>query len=306
MVSPTPLIFTIVYALLINLAESTKRAPTKPSRSTFTYDELWDLENTFWKAFLYPANKVQIEGNASTIFASDVQGRVDITRTFDGDELNREYIFGLFADPTAVSLVGIPVDYSITQFAANDNTASATTVVTFNATTFGVQIPVTIDTWIAFDEDGKITQYDATFRWFAYLLDYLLGATATKYNTTAAGAEAIITEILAQDICKTHDTYCTGANQQYPTGNVTCYEFLTTKIRFGASYELGRNTLLCREVHDHMVQYRPDVHCMHIGPTGGGYCVDDMTYTETVLEKYFNASWIPYGYGRKQDVWLAS
>jgi hypothetical protein len=53
-----------------------------------------------------------------------------------------------------------------------------------------------------------------------------------------------------------------------------------------------------------MVQYRPDVHCAHIGPTGGGYCVDDMTYGQTVLEKYFNDSWIPYGYGLSQDVWL--
>ena len=235
-----------------------------------------------------------------------MQGRVDITRTFDGDELNREYIFGLFGDPTHVSLVGVPIAYSITQFTANDNIASATTVVTFNATTFGVLVPVTIDTWIEFNADGKITQYDATFRWFDYLLDFLVEGVATKINATSPDqAVAYVSDILAKTICTTHDKYCTGSDQQY-SDNAACYAFLTKSIRFGKSYELGRNTLLCREVHEHMVQYRPDVHCPHIGPTGGGYCVDDMNYEQTVLQKYFDDSWIPFGYGLDQDVWLKS
>lgn len=59
----------------------------------------------------------------------------------------------------------------------------------------------------------------------------------------------------------------------------------------------GRNTLLCRSVHQNMVPFRPSVHCPHIGKTGGGYCTDDTTYTETVMQNYFtNAPYIPYGY----------
>jgi hypothetical protein len=235
-----------------------------------------------------------------------VQGRVDITRTFDGDELNREYIFGLFADPDHVSIVGIPIAYNITQFAANDNIASATTVVTFNATTFGILIPVTIDTWIEIGSDGKITQYDATFRWFEYLLDFLVEGVATKINATSPDqAVAYVSDLLAKTICTTHEQYCTGSDRQY-TDSEACYNFLTASIRFGKSYELGRNTLLCREVHEHMVKYRPDVHCSHIGPSGGGYCVDDMTYPGTVLQRYFKDSWIPFGYGADQNAWLAS
>jgi len=46
-----------------------------------------------------------------------------------------------------------------------------------------------------------------------------------------------------------------------------------------------------------MVPFRPSVHCPHIGKTGGGYCTDDTTYTETVMRNYFtNAPYIPYGY----------
>lgn len=235
-----------------------------------------------------------------------VQGRVDITRTFDGDELNREYIFGLFADPGHVSLVGVPINYSITQFTANDNIASATTIVTFNATTFGVLVPVTIDTWIEFNTDGKITQYDATFRWFEYLLDFLLEGTAAKINATSPDqAVKYISDILVKTICATHEENCTGDNQQYDNSSA-CYDYLTETVRFGKSYELGRDTLLCREVHEHMVPLRPDVHCSHIGPSGGNYCVDDMSYTQTVLQQYFDGSWIPYGYGEDQNVWLKS
>ena len=64
-------------------------------------------------------------------------------------------------------------------------------------------------------------------------------------------------------------------------------QFLTKEVRFGAAYELGRNTLLCRMVHQNMVPFRPGVHCPHVGPTGGGYCDDGMTYTDVVDEDYF-------------------
>ncbi|KAL7658776.1 hypothetical protein ACMYSQ_001725 [Aspergillus niger] len=269
----------------------------------YTVEELWKLETIFWDNFLYPANVEQMEAINSTLFTQDVQGRVDITRVFNGSELNTEYIFGLFADPDHVSLVGVPVDYSITQFIAQGNIASATTVVTFNATSFGnLLVPVTIDTWIMWDADGRIMQYDATFRWFGFLLDTLVEALAESINGTTSQATASLTQLLATTICATHDQYCTGANQQYDN-NAACLDFLTSAIPLGKDYELGRNTLLCREVHEHMVQYDPALHCPHIGPTGGDYCVDDQTYAQKVLQKYFNQSWI-VGVPSTGDIWL--
>ncbi len=56
----------------------------------------------------------------------------------------------------------------------------------------------------------------------------------------------------------------------------------------------GRNTLLCRMVHQNMVPYRPSVHCPHIGKTGGGYCNDAMSYESTVTQNYFKN--YPFGY----------
>jgi hypothetical protein len=215
-----------------------------------------------------------------------VQGRVDITRNFPGRELNTEYLFGLFTDPTSGTFLNIPVSYEITKFIAYDYIAAATTVVMFNST-LRIVVPVTIDTFIAWNDRGEILQYDATFRWFGFLLDTLIAAAAKALGLpNLAEAITALAHTLATSICQVHDKHCTGANKQY--GDTTeCIDFLTKGVRFGKDYELGRNTLICRSLHQQMVQFRPEVHCPHIGPSGGGMCVDDQTYEEKVLEKYF-------------------
>jgi hypothetical protein len=103
----------------------------------------------------------------------------------------------------------------------------------------------------------------------------------------------ILTGVLSEEICETAQTYCNGTNTQY-SSLTSCYQYLTQEVRFGEAYEFGRNTLVCGMVHQNMVPFRPSVHCPHIGPTGGGYCTDDMTYMSTVDQTYFNTSWIPY------------
>ncbi|KAE8379999.1 hypothetical protein BDV26DRAFT_152215 [Aspergillus bertholletiae] len=267
------------------------------------FDRLWSLENNIWTNFLYPANLKQINATGDSVFTEDVQGRVDITRTFPGRELNNEYIFGLFSQPESLSLTGVAINYTITQFVANQNMASATTVITFNSTSFGVLLPLTVDSWMAFNEEGKVTQYDATFRWFDWFVQTLFQAAAVKLNTTdPVVVKSTLTEMLAKAICETSDKYCTGDNQQYDNKE-QCMKVLTKEKRFGEPYELGRDTLLCREVHKHMVQYRPKEHCPHIGPTGGDMCVDDKSYVQTVLESYFPQSWVANGYG-DDNIWV--
>lgn len=47
-----------------------------------------------------------------------------------------------------------------------------------------------------------------------------------------------------------------------------------------------------------MAQIRPDVHCSHIGPTGGAFCNNDRTYDGIVEERLFTHSpMIAWGYG---------
>ncbi|AEO67533.1 uncharacterized protein THITE_2144873 [Thermothielavioides terrestris NRRL 8126] len=263
--------------------------------ASLSVEELWKLQTTIWDNFLYPANVKQIQSINSTLFAPNIQGRVDITRTFDGAELNTEYIFGLFADPTKLSLIGVPVSYNITKFAATDNIVSASTVFMFNATMFGKLIPITIDTFTTFDPETKqLTQYDATFKWMDFLFAELYAEIGTLIHANSTDqVDAYLTNIMAQTLCEAHSAHCTGADQQYADAT-SCYNYLTTQVRLGQVYELGRNTLWCRLMHAEMLQYRPSVHCPHVGPSGGGMCVDDQTYAEKVLQNYFtNSPFIP-------------
>lgn len=52
----------------------------------------------------------------------------------------------------------------------------------------------------------------------------------------------ILTQAIAKSICGTSQQHCTGANAQY-TSPEECFGFLTGKIRFGQSYELGEGPL---------------------------------------------------------------
>jgi hypothetical protein len=183
-------------------------------------------------------------------------------------------------------------------FAAVGDIASASTRVQFNFPGIGVTLPVEIDTWNMWNAECQVVQYDATFKWFQYLVDTLMGVVAGRLQTKdESRVTTYLTNGLANSICDTHEKSCVGNDSQY-TDKAACYKFLTTEIRFGAAYELGRNTLLCRMVHQNMVPLRPEVHCPHIGPLGGGMCVDDSDYKTKVNEKYFTmAPWVPYGYG---------
>ncbi|OJJ96919.1 hypothetical protein ASPACDRAFT_1882712 [Aspergillus aculeatus ATCC 16872] len=293
----------VLLLLLYHFIASTV-VSASPNGTHYSYHELWILQTYFWQNFLYPTNRGHIDANDSSIFAADVQGRVHATRTFDGRELNNEYIFGLFSQPDHPGIFGPPIAYNITQFAATDNTAAATTLITFNITTFQLVVPAVIDTWFQYDSSGKITQYDAVFRWLDYLFVPLMQAARKMFHLNdSVQIQNRVAALLADTICQTHQDHCQGANQQYASKE-DCVVFLTQRVRFGLPYEMGRNTLLCREVHDNMVRFNPPVHCPHIGPSGGGYCVDDMTYQQVVLEKYFRHSWVPYGYA-DHNPWVA-
>ncbi|KAL2042776.1 hypothetical protein N7G274_004535 [Stereocaulon virgatum] len=278
---------------------ATSYGPSYNTAPHYSFDELFQLQKEFLDNFIYPANQVQAKSVNSSLLAPDVQGRVDITRTFTGQELNTEYLFGLFANiaasPDEFTLLGVPLAYEITHFAASQNIASASTRFNFSFPLLGnLIVPVEIETWNVFDKNGKISQYDATFKWWQWTFDYLIqtAAAANKMNLTQI--EAYATDKLATSICSTAQTHCNGTNTQYNSTS-SCHNYLTTQIRFGEAYELGRNTLLCRMVHQNMVPIRPDVHCPHIGPSGGGYCDDDTTYVGTVTQNYFTN--FPFVYG---------
>jgi len=231
---------------------------------SFTPSELYALQKRLWDNFLFPADVVQAESINSTLLASDCQGRIDITRNFDGGELNTEYLFGLFAtlaaNPNELSLIGVPLTYDIIHFSAQEYISSAATRFLFNLTSVGLVIPVEIDTWIAWNGDGEIQQYDATFKYWSWLMDYVLTTIAPALGANSSTqAMQILTPALANSICTTEEQFCLGDNQQYASKDA-CVAFLTQNVRFGQAFEMGQDTIMCRSIHQNMVPYRPSVH----------------------------------------------
>jgi len=150
------------------------------SQPHFTFDELYKLQVKFYDAFLWPADVEEAKSINSSLLAEDVKGRIDITRTFEGRELNTEYLFGLFAQsaehPDVVSIVGVPISYEIMHFTANQYITSAAVRLQFNFTSLGLMVPVEIDSWNTYNDKGEITQFDVTFRYWQWLVDYIVTA----------------------------------------------------------------------------------------------------------------------------------
>jgi hypothetical protein len=78
-------------------------------------------------------------------------------------------------------------------------------------------------------------------------------------------------------ICGLHDIYCTEANKQFDSFN-DCVNFQSS-ISFGIMEYGYENTVTCRYIHAPMTAARPAVHCAHIGPSGGGFCSGQRSYS---------------------------
>lgn len=174
------LLLICVLALSFTVSADTTKSTSSSvinDEPNFTYDELYKLLANFWDHFIYPADVTQAKAINSTIFSENVEGRIDVTRTFVGRELNTEYIFGLFANlagSSALSLIGVPLSYEILKFTGNSYVTSSSTRVMFNISSIGAVVPIEIDTWMSWNSLGQMTQYDGLFKWWDWLQDYVI------------------------------------------------------------------------------------------------------------------------------------
>lgn len=137
----------------------------------------------------------------------------------------------------------------------------------------------TLDTQWSFNAEGKITGWDITIRHFALLMEKLSPSiakdVAKELGLPAPAAQdtyKLLSTRAALDICAKHEAYCAPdpALKQW-TSYDACVAGILAKP-FGQWYQMGGDNAICRWIHHGMVQYRPSVHCPHIGPTGGDMC----------------------------------
>ncbi len=135
------------------------------------------------------------------------------------------------------------------------------------------------------DDVGAVIKYDA---WIPNLNDWVTAITNVSFTNPYAQQGAI------EQLCVETQLRCTGANQQWDS-TPQCIGNLTAKP-FGDYDEAWGDNIVCRSIHIVLTQVRPDVcasrpacscprvvrvanntkqvHCPHVGPTGGGKCVN--------------------------------
>jgi hypothetical protein len=91
-------------------------------------------------------------------------------------------------------------------------------------------------------------------------------------------------DLRTQGVCLLAATNCPGEFDGDTTGAkaADCIAFMHTKPP-GSWNRANSDSVTCRELHSILTSLRPEVHCPHVGKTGGMVCVD------VPYESYFDA-----------------
>jgi hypothetical protein len=106
-----------------------------------------------------------------------------------------------------------------------------------------------------FNEKSQITSMEFTNMNLGYLMDHVM-----------SHAQRV------KAICSVAVNYCDGSNLQYNSFK-DCSDFLST-LKEGSWNRVNSNTVVCRQYHAWLATVDPSMHCSHIGPSGGGKCID--------------------------------
>ncbi|MCJ1269838.1 hypothetical protein MMC22_009731 [Lobaria immixta] len=201
----------------------------------------------------------------SGLFNANAKGRITPVGNFTGFDDSTEYFFALSPVPVAPSYLTF-LSATITHFTSGCPEI-ASSVVHFRNGVFHPGSPddgkyVTTLKQVAFwkfDDAGAVLEYEA---WIPSL---------RLYANSTGPVQPTRTEFI-QQICGTMQQLCTGPNAQYSSFE-DCTTVLSQKP-YGDYDNLWADNVHCRSIHLLLARIRPSIHCPHLGPTGGGKCVD--------------------------------
>ncbi|CAP59730.1 uncharacterized protein PODANS_1_260, partial [Podospora anserina S mat+] len=280
-----------------DVSEEEINTPTPEPKKTFwkSFNPNTDFRNRnfntisrIYNLTVYP-NQVPILtfGGAAFVpkglFAQNVVGRVDPVGNFTGFEHSIEYFFALSPLPQANPSSAAITSYKIVEFSSEcrDIAASVvylyTSVVNPGSPDHGKPLPPLkqVAFW-KFNKEGEVEKYDA---WIPNLNSWVTRTTMASLGNPEFQLESI------RQICYGTQARCYGPNQQWDSIE-DCVVGLAKK-NYGTYDEAWGDNVVCRTIHLVLTQTRPDVHCPHVGPTGGGKCVD-VEYPEN----YFSDKWL--------------
>ncbi|KAA6414115.1 MAG: hypothetical protein FRX48_02477 [Lasallia pustulata] len=221
---------------------------------------------------VYPANLAFLQNGTGSVpaglFNPNASGRVSPVGNFSGFQESTEYFFALAPVPRAPTYVAF-TKAQIVEFTSGCPEVAASVVYftnsVVNATAADNGKYITTLKQVAFwkfDREGAVLYYDA---WIPNLAPYNAIQTTTLTPQVEAG------EI--EQLCGAVQQECVGGNTQY-NSTADCVRTLSGKP-FGDWDEVWGDNVVCRQVHAILAAVDPVVHCPHVGPTGGGKCVNE-------------------------------
>lgn len=145
-----------------------------------------------------------------------------------------------------------------------------------------------------FDDEGAVIKYDA---WIPSLDDWIELVDGAPTTDPEYRSQTI------QRVCGAADSLCNGKNKQWDSVE-ECIVDLSQRS-YGTYNDAWGDNVVCRTIHVVLTQSRPEVrpppwqspsepreppltlatqhHCPHVGPTGGGKCVE-VPYPEDFLD----------------------
>lgn len=261
---------TLACAALACLLPAASARPARPcyeQRNLRTISSIYNLT-------VYP-NQIPViasggPGVPKGLFNANVTGRIDPVGKFVGFQDSIEYFFALAPIPgPATNNVAI-TGFQITEFSSGCADV-ATSVVYLYCSIYapgqpGHGTPVAPLKQVAFwkfDQNGAVEKYDA---WIPNLNNWVQSTTGLQLSNPQVQGGSI------QQLCATTQQRCTGANQQWASFD-ECVATLSAR-RYGDYNEAWGDNIVCRSIHIFLTLARPEHHCPHVGPTGGGKCVD--------------------------------
>lgn len=230
--------------------------------------------SSIYNLTVYP-NQLPIIGGGSRfvppgLFSHEVAGRVDPVGKFLGFEDSIEYFFALAPLPQGNAASAAITSYQIVSFTSGCKNIAASVVYLYcNVVAPGspdhgkALAPLKQIAFWKFDDEGAVLRYDA---WIPNLDDWV--------NTITGGAlhDPEYQQMSIEQVCAVTQLTCQGPNKQWESIG-ECVAALVQKP-YGRYEGAWGDNVVCRTIHLVLTQVRPDVHCAHVGPTGGGKCIN--------------------------------
>ncbi|KAL2268279.1 hypothetical protein VTJ83DRAFT_3125 [Remersonia thermophila] len=248
-------------------ARPAKKRPCHAERNFRTVSSIYNLT-------VYPNQLSVVGSNGFSVppglFSKNVVGRVNPVGKFTDFENSIEYFWALSPIPDGSASGAAITSYRIVEFSSQCASVAASVVYLYcsvvrpGSPDHGRPLPPIrqIAFW-RFDKTGAVVKYDA---WISNLNSWVEATNGAPLSDPQFRAGTI------QQVCRTTMERCRGPNAQWGSFD-ECVDALSSKP-YGTYDNAWADNVVCRTIHLVLTGVRPDVHCPHVGPTGGGKCID--------------------------------